>query len=134
MTTTSSTQKLVPLIEELSQSLTAIASALKENAQTAAPVEEAKQEAATAHPEETKQPAKAQPEKKTIAAPASAGSSGSRKKAITKEQIRAVLAEKSQAGLTEKVKALITSYGAKNLSDIAASHYEELFAAAQALE
>ena len=127
----SSTQRLVPLIEELSQSLTEIASILKADAQTAAPAEETKTETTTTVPEQEKQ----QPEeKKSTAVDSSAGSLKSRKPKITKEQIRAVLAEKSQAGLTEKVKALITSYGAKNLSDIPTSNYEELLAAAKALE
>ena len=131
MQTTSSTQRLVPLIEELSQSLTEIASILKADAQTAAPAEETKTETTTTVPEQEKQ----QPEeKKSTAVDSSVGSSKSKKPKITKEEIRAVLAEKSQAGLTDKVKALLTGYGAKTLSGIDPSNYEELLAAAKALE
>ena len=134
MQTTSSTQKLVPLIEELSQSLTAIASILKADAQTAAPAEETKQVATTAT-EQAQQQEKPQPaEKKSAAVVSSAGSSKSKKPKITKEEIRAVLAEKSQAGLTEKVKALLKGFGARTLSDIDSSNYEKLLAAAKALE
>jgi hypothetical protein len=45
---------------------------------------------------------------------------------ITIEKVRAVLAEKSQGGKQPEVKALITKFGAKKLTDIDPSCYEEL--------
>lgn len=133
MTTTSSIQNLVPLIENLSQNLMAIASLLKEDAQAALPWEEAKQDPGP-EPELAKETEKTDSEEEKSAAGSTAESSKRRKTKITKEEIRAVLAEKSQAGLTEKVKELLHSYGARNLSEIKSSDYEELLAAAQALK
>ena len=52
---------------------------------------------------------------------------------VTIEQIRAILAEKSQAGKQPQVKALITKYGAKKLTDINAAHYAELLKEAEVL-
>lgn len=52
---------------------------------------------------------------------------------ITIEQIRAVLAEKSQSGKQPEVKALITKYGAKKLTDIDHVNYPELMKEAEAL-
>ena len=134
MQTTSSIQKLGPLIAALSQNLMAISSILQEDAQTAAPAKEPEQEKA----QTTTQAA---PEKRATAAvkkPAAEDSSnGSSKKAeppITIPQIRAVLAEKSQAGFTEKVKELVQSYGVKKLSEIDPEKFPEVLAAAKALE
>ena len=133
MQTTSSIQKLGPLIDALSQSLTEIASILQEDAQTAVPVKEAQQE---------KMPESSQviPEKEQAAEkkkPATKGSSKDCLKEtespVTIPQIRAVLAEKSQAGLTEKVRGLIQSYGVKKLSEISPEKYSEVLAAAKAL-
>lgn len=52
---------------------------------------------------------------------------------ITIEQVRAILAEKSQAGKQPQVKALITKYGAKKLTDIAPERYAELLKEAEVL-
>lgn len=49
------------------------------------------------------------------------------------EKVRAVLAEKSQSGKQPEVKALITKYGAKKLTDIDPDCYEELLKEAEAL-
>ena len=54
--------------------------------------------------------------------------------AIAIEQIRAVLAEKSQAGLTGKVKSLLESFGANKLSSVKPEDYEKLLAKAQELK
>lgn len=55
------------------------------------------------------------------------------KKAISVEDVRAVLAEKSQAGKQAEVRALIVKYGADKLTDLAPSCYEELLKEAKAL-
>lgn len=52
---------------------------------------------------------------------------------ITIEQVRAVLAEKSQSGKQPEVKALITKFGAKKLTDIDPVCYEQLLTEAQVL-
>ena len=56
------------------------------------------------------------------------------KTVVTIEQVRAVLAEKSQAGLTSKVKSLLESFGANKLSAVSAEDYEKLLAAAKDLK
>ena len=50
------------------------------------------------------------------------------------EQIRAVLAKKSQEGLTMQVKALLQKFGADKISDVDTSRYTELLEAAEALQ
>ena len=55
-------------------------------------------------------------------------------KKITKEQVRAVLAQKSHDGLTAEVQALLRKYGAKKLSDIAPECYEGLLMEAEELK
>ena len=52
---------------------------------------------------------------------------------ITIVKVRAVLAEKSQSGKQPEVKALITKFGAKKLTDIDPSCYEELLKEASEL-
>ena len=52
---------------------------------------------------------------------------------ITIEKVRAVLAEKSQSGKQPEVKALITKYGAKKLTDIDPACYAELLKEAEAI-
>lgn len=104
-------QSLVPLIDNLSQSLTAIASFLKE-AQPSVP---AKKET----PKKAKASEKAAPASET--------------KPVTIEQVRKVLAEKSQEGLTVKVKELLKKFGADKLSELDPACYADLLSAAQAL-
>ena len=53
---------------------------------------------------------------------------------VTIEQVRAVLAEKSQAGLTVRVKELLESFGASKLSAIAPEEYEKILIAAKKLK
>ena len=55
------------------------------------------------------------------------------KASITLEQLRAVLAEKSQAGLTSQVKELLTKYGAAKLSAVKPEDYAAVYEAAKAL-
>lgn len=54
-------------------------------------------------------------------------------KAITLEEVRAVLAEKSRAGHTAQVRELLEKYGAAKLSEIDSSQYPSLLAEAEVL-
>ena len=55
------------------------------------------------------------------------------KKAITLEEVRAVLAEKSRDGHTAEIRELLQKYGADKLSEINASDYPALLAEAEVL-
>lgn len=77
------------------------------------PAEEPKKEAPKAAKAKAKKPAKGPEE------------------VITIEQVRAVLAEKSQAGFTAQVKALLESFDANKLSAVKPEDYKDLMAAAQ---
>ena len=52
---------------------------------------------------------------------------------LTLETVRAVLAEKSRAGFTAQIRALLLKYGADKLSAIAPENYKALMAEAEAL-
>ena len=54
-------------------------------------------------------------------------------KSLALEQVRAALAEKSRAGHTSEVKALLIKHGADKLSDIDPAEYPELLAEAEVL-
>lgn len=54
-------------------------------------------------------------------------------KVYTLEDVRGVLAEKSQNGLTSEVKGLITKFGGSKLSDIDPSNYEAIIKEAEVL-
>lgn len=54
-------------------------------------------------------------------------------KAITLEEVRAALAEKSRDGKTEEVRALLQKYGAVKLSGINPGNYKALMADAEVL-
>ena len=54
-------------------------------------------------------------------------------KAITLEEVRAVLSKKSRAGHTAKVRELLEKYGATKLSEIESSQYPSLLAEAEVL-
>lgn len=131
-------QKLVPHIEDLSLSLSAIASILKAIAEAAETVSETKaQRLAKNQQVLDEQSPTSQPSvrKMSVSTPdSSAGSSDAGKPAVTIEQVRAVLAEKSQAGLTMQVKDLLTSFGSVKLSGIDPARYGELIEAAKALQ
>lgn len=77
------------------------------------PVEEPKKEAAKAAKAKAEKPAKGPEE------------------VITIEQVRAVLAEKSQDGFTAQVKELLESFDANKLSAVKPEDYKDLMAAAQ---
>ena len=135
MQTILSTQNLVPLIEELSQNLTAIASMLKADTENAAPALAEKTQS-TQTPEKQSPKSKPSTQKKevAVAADSSADSSEESKAVYTIEQVRAVLAEKSQSGLTAQVKDLLQSFGSVKLSGIDPARYGELIEAAKALQ
>ena len=53
------------------------------------------------------------------------------KPAITLEKVRAVLADKSRAGHTAEVRALLEKYGATKLSQVDPQHYETILKEAE---
>ena len=53
--------------------------------------------------------------------------------ALTLEQVRAVLADKSRKGHTAEIRALLQKYGASKLSGIAPANYKALLADAEVL-
>ncbi len=55
------------------------------------------------------------------------------KKSISVEDVRAILAEKSQAGKQAEVRALIVKYGTDKLTDLDPTCYEALLKEAEAL-
>ncbi len=54
-------------------------------------------------------------------------------KAISLEEVRAVLADKSRAGFTADIRNLLQKYGADKLSEIEPTHYTALLADAEVL-
>lgn len=75
------------------------------------------------------------PEKKTAAKEAGPPTKAPVPEAepLTLEQVRAALAEKSRAGHTAEVKALLIKHGADKLSDIDPAEYPALLAEAEVL-
>lgn len=67
-------------------------------------------------------------------APASANEPEPKTKPVTLEQVRAVLAEKSQQGLTADIRVLLEKYGAPKLSQIDPANYAALLADAETLK
>ena len=55
-------------------------------------------------------------------------------KPVSLEQVRAVLADKSQQGLTAEVRALLEKYGAPKLSQIDPAHFAALLTDAERLK
>lgn len=55
-------------------------------------------------------------------------------RAVSLEQVRAVLAEKSQAGFTAEVRGLLEKHGAPKLSQIDSENYTALLSDAEALK
>ena len=53
--------------------------------------------------------------------------------AVPLEKVRSVLAEKSQAGFTAEVRAIITKHGASRLSEIDPSEYADVIKEAEVL-
>ena len=67
----------------------------------------------------------------TAASPAAAQDAP--KQDIKLEDIRAILAEKSQAGKTKDIRSLLDTYGAEKLSDVSPDLYPKLIEDARAL-
>ena len=87
-------------------------------------------------PDQTTEEKPAQePEKKTAAKKEEPSTEevGQQSKPLTLEQVRAALAEKSRAGHTAEVKALLIKHGADKLSDIDPAEYPALLAEAEVL-
>lgn len=57
-----------------------------------------------------------------------------KEKAVTLEQVRAVLADKSHDGFTAEVRTLLEKHGAKKLSEIDPANYAALLADAEELK
>lgn len=55
------------------------------------------------------------------------------KPALTLEQVRAVLADKSRKGFTSQIRSLLQKYGAAKLSGIDPANYEALLAEVEVL-
>ncbi len=68
-------------------------------------------------------------EQPIVAAPAPAGPAP----AVSLEDVRAVLAEKSHDGLTAEVRTLLEKYGASKLSGVNPCHYADLLREAEVL-
>ena len=73
------------------------------------------------------------PEKKTAAKQVEPPVEKPETKPLTLEQVRAALAEKSRAGHTAEIKALLIKHGADKLSDIDPAEYPALLAEAEVL-
>ena len=73
------------------------------------------------------------PEKKTAAKQVEPPVEKPETKPLTLEQVRAALAEKSRAGHTSEIKALLIKHGADKLSDIDPAEYPALLADAEVL-
>ena len=124
MKTISYTQSLVPLIEELSRNITEIASILRAAESAESNLETqmtpSNQKQSLQEPSQSKQ--------------ASGTDSSASSVKVTVEDVRAVLAEKSQDGLTAKVRELLESFDAKKLSAVDPDRLPELLEAAKALK
>jgi len=70
---------------------------------------------------------------KDIPAPAAEQTKQEAVKAVTLEEVRAILAEKSMAGFTDAIRELLEKHGASKLSQIDPANYAALFADAEAL-
>lgn len=97
-------------IRSLADSLQAVADVMMEN-----------------EPTETAEPTTAKKE------PVPKKSEKPKKKEITLEEVRAKLAEKSQAGLTAEVREIIKKYGGSKLSEIAPENYVDILKDAEVL-
>lgn len=103
-------------LRSLADSLQAVADAVAQNGQE--------------QPDQTTEEKPAQkPEKKNVAKQVEKAEP----KPLSLEQVRAALAEKSRAGHTSEVKALLIKHGADKLSDIDPAEYPALLAEAEVL-
>ena len=132
MTHSLSIRELASDIAKLSKTLTILATEL-ESAPTQEPVKEA-----VAPKEAVKKEEKPKEATKKAEATGERSSSDTStevtKTPVTIEQVRAVMAEKSQAGLTAQVKALLETFGAAKLSAVNPEDYEALLEAAKEIK
>ncbi len=112
-------------LRSLADSLQAVADAA---ADSDAAVEMAADEAG-----ETGKTAKANGRKAVSKKAKPAEKQGPEEKPLTLEEVRGVLAEKSRAGHTEEVRALLNKHGADKLSEIDPAEYAALLAEAEVL-
>lgn len=101
-------------LRSLADSLQAVADAMKQDEPAEVPTAKSGKKAKRAEAEPVPEPV---PEEKPL----------------TLEEVRAVLAEKSRAGHTAEVKALLIKHGADKLSDIDPAEYPALLADAEVL-
>lgn len=109
-------------MRSLADSLQAVAEAMTENEPADTPAENTGKKLKKA---DSKKAAKEEAEAAPSPAP--------EKKTLTLEEVRAVLAEKSRAGHTAEVRALLNKHGADKLSDIDPAEYPVLLADAEVL-
>jgi outer membrane biosynthesis protein TonB len=72
---------------------------------------------------ETKKKSKPKAKEPEVEAPTEAEEKAPEEKEPTLEEVRAAMADKSRDGHREAVKAIITKYGANNLSSLDPKHY-----------
>ena len=109
-------------LRSLADSLQAVADAVAEN------------DAADAELTTTKEPEKAGKAGKAAKKEEKpAAKQETEEKALTLEEVRAVLAEKSRSGHTEEVRGLLAKHGADKLSEIDPAEYAALLAEAEVL-
>lgn len=61
------------------------------------------------------------------------GAKESKVKEISLEEVRAVLAKKSQAGFTDEIRSIIKGYGCNKLSEIDSKYYADILEAAEVM-
>lgn len=121
-------ERLAQAMDVLSQTTSEIASILRD-AQSAANAEETKAIAKPKVPKQSKQASQSRQETN----PSGKDLSDTSDK-VTVEDVRAVLAEKSQDGLTAKVRELLESFDANKLSAVDPARLPDLLEAAKALK
>lgn len=124
MTHLSSINALALDIARLSKTLTTLATEI-ESAHMQEPAMGTAEEAKNTKQNQSTEAISQKSKSKTGEKDSSATSTEVTKK-ITIEQVRAVMAEKSQAGLTSKVKELLEKYGANKLSAVNPDDYAAL--------
>lgn len=115
-------------LRSLADSLQAVADAVADNDVAEAEMTTTKESEGTGKAGKAGKPAKNTAKKDTKAA-----KSEPEEKALTLEEVRAVLAEKSRAGHTAKVKELLIQHGAEKLSEVDPAEYPALLADAEVL-
>lgn len=132
MTHLSSINALALDIARLSKTLTTLATEI-ESVHMQEPATETAEEAKNTKQNQSIEAASPKSQSKTGEKDSSATLTEVTKK-ITIEQVRAVMAEKSQAGLTSKVKELLEKYGANKLSAVNPDDYAALIEEAAQLK